>query len=65
MKMTEHLHFLRQRYTYIYEQLEALKTISTLQINGVLPAVTTVPIHIQDSNVYDESAFGENFDWIM
>ncbi|AGE57213.1 hypothetical protein PBCVNEJV4_152L [Paramecium bursaria Chlorella virus NE-JV-4] len=45
--------------------MEALKTISTLQINGILPAVTTVPIHIQDSNVYDESAFGENFDWIM
>ncbi|AGE51411.1 hypothetical protein PBCVCviKI_141L [Paramecium bursaria Chlorella virus CviKI] len=65
MKMTEHLHFLRQRYTYLYEQLEGLKTISTLQLNGTLPAVTTIPIHIQDSNVYDESAFGENFDWIM
>jgi len=65
MKMIEHLETLRNRYTYVYEQLEAVKTISTLQINGVLPAVTTIPIKIEDSDVYDDSAFGENFDWIM
>jgi len=64
-KMTEHLETLRNRYTYIYEQMEAIKTISSLQINGVLPAITTIPIKIEDSDVYDDSAFGGNFDWIM
>ncbi|AGE54781.1 hypothetical protein PBCVMA1D_084L [Paramecium bursaria Chlorella virus MA1D] len=64
MKMTNHLKFLRQRYTDLYDRMEAIKTISTLQINGVLPSVTTSPIMIEDSHVYDDSAFGEKMDWI-
>jgi hypothetical protein len=64
-KMTGHLETLRQRYTYVYEQMEAIKTISSLQINGVLPAITTIPVNIEDSDIYDQTAFGENFDWIM
>jgi len=63
-KMTAHLETLRNAYTWLYEDFKSIKTISNLKLAKILSPITTAPVNIEDSDVYNETAFGEKFDWI-